>query len=346
MIYYELGHDSKYVDLQLTKRNPDSWDEHRRLLIETISVRDRWSQPVVQFGKYDSDGNIVSQRKNPAYFGSDAPGDNYFSAPAAHALRDLWEQYGELLPLKSKDGEFHVYHCMNEIDAIDNINCEFSAGTIMKYAMKPAIVRGQHIFRVSQPFKYSTIFVSQVVVDRVKSAGLQGFKFTPVWSEETGPIVEEPPAPTVERPRHGKTCKPMSQSTRRDVVNKLVAMAKKDLKIDVAVDPPEKVLERISQEVQSAQGWTHRIDEVVGVGMVLGSLWGELVCRECGWQWAMVDGVAAVVSPTRSHVIFPHAWFHDVIRSSGRGPKLSELYGMIKSGSAPRSEPDSCLVLA
>ncbi|MGH7213183.1 MAG: imm11 family protein [Tepidisphaeraceae bacterium] len=346
MKLYKLDYEIKgFIGIRSLDPNDSGYDASRMIRYEPKSVRDRWKHPPVEFEKWDWLGKRVNRKKHPEWYESDAPGDNYFSALAANALRDLWEMYGELLPLESKDGEFYVYHCMNILDAIDRLACEFNWSTIVKYVFKPDVVRGQHIFLQAAPNE-GPIFVSDIFVDRVKSAGLKGFKFTPVWSEETGPIVEERPAPAVEQPRHGKTCKPMSQSTRRDVVDKLVAMAKKDLKIDVAVDPPEKVLERIGQEVQSAQGWATRFDEVVGVGMVLGSLWGELVCRESGWWWAMVDDVAAVVSPTRSHVVFPHAWFHDLIRSGGRRPRLSELYGMIKAGSLPQSEPDSCLVLA
>lgn len=343
MILYRLGYQSKgFISLRAVMGHGLGYDH--QMLTETTTLFPVWTRPSVEFNKYDWNGKIANRKKHPEWYESDAPGGGFLSGRAAMALRDLWERYGELLPLESKDGEFYVYHCMNQLDAVDPPRCEFNGQNIAKYVFKPDVVRDQHIFRPSFPWK-GPVFVSKVVVDRANSAGLKGFEFKPVWSEETGPIVEESTLPAIEQPQRAKGCRPMSLSTRKDVVDKLVAMAKKDLNIDVSSDAPEKVLERISQEIKSAQGWAHRVDEVVGVGMVVGSLWGELVCREFGWSWAIVDAVAAVVSPTQSHVVFPHIGFHQVIRVCGE-PKHIQLYELIKSGLLPSSEPAGYLVLA
>lgn len=336
---YEVG---RYVGIGPVDRNASTFDQSL-LLLRRSSVRSNWSYPEVEFYPYDDSGKRVKRAKQPEYFASDAPGHNYLSGAAVRALRDILDEYGEVLPLESKDGEFYVYHCMNEIDAIDPPRCEFDGMNIIKYEFKREVVRGQHIFRPSFPYR-TPVFVSDWFVDRVKSAGLKGFKFIPLWSEETGPIVEEPPTPVVEQVRRGKTCKPMSKAARRDL-DKVLVMAKKDLGVDVAADGAGKVLERIGLEAQSAQGRAHRIDEILGVAMLLGGLWGELVCRDFGWQWMMVDGTVAVVSPSRSHVAFVQSWIYDLIAAPGRAPKILELYGMIKSGELPPAEAASHLVV-
>jgi hypothetical protein len=352
--YHELSHQCEgFVELVEVKRERyEEFEERQSLLLETQSVRAQWRHPPVAFSKYDWLGKRISRRSDPATFESDAPGHTLglaLSGRAADALRNLWERYGELLPVPSEDGEFHMFHCMNEIDAIDNVNCEFNGGTIKKYAMKLDVVHGQHIFRVSQPYKYSTIFVSDLVISRINGAGLRGFKFEPLWSEETGTIIDTSLPTAVKEPEHALGSRPMSKSARRDIVDKLVRDAKQVLGINLATDPAAEVLERIRQEGVSAREAGCGFQDLVGLGMVLGSLWGELVCRDFGWHWAMVKRergeAVGIVSSSCSHVAFPHRWFSSLLTNSGDGPSSVELYDMIKTGSLPPAEPQAMLVV-
>lgn len=346
MTVYALGDPpAEFIGVRSADPSDTGYTAWEMIAHEQRSVRTRWKHPAIEFSESDSAGKRVSRKKHPEWYTSDVLSSSplIVTGRAANALRDLWERHGELLPVPSREGEFYAYHCMNIIDAIDRQRCEFERSKIVKYVFRPQVVRDQHIFLQAAPNE-GPLFVSNWFVRRVESLGVRGFTFTPVWDDRIGPIAEEAPSHSGEL-IHAERVEPLNKSARQELI-KIVEGAKRELKIDIDREVPELVVNRIVREIELAQGWVHRIDELVGVGTVLGSVWGELVCREFGWQWMMVDGVVAVTSPTRSHVVFVHAWVQELIRSGGQGPKCLQLFQMIKAGSLPQSDPGTCLVLA
>lgn len=351
-MYYDLCHQStEFVELVWEDEPYEEFSERQTLLTETRSVLERWRHPTVAFNKYDSLGRRISRKTSPAAFESDAPGHTLglaLSAKAANALRDLWDEYGELLPVPSNDGEFYIFHCMNEIDAIDNINCVFSGGTIKRYAMKADVVRGQHIFRVSQPYKYSTIFASQLVIDRINEAKLKGFRFDPVWSEEAGGVPQTPVTHRLAMIEYGRGCRAMGKRTWKKMIDEPAATAKQLWAIDLNADAAD-VLEHIRATGVSVRDSGAGFTELVAVGMTLGTLWGELVRRDFGWEWAVVKREhgesVGLVSPTRSHAILPHGWLTRCLCDSGSGPSVSELYEIIRSERLPEAGAGAYLIV-
>jgi hypothetical protein len=111
-----------------------------------------------------------------------------FSARAVDVLREMLEPNGEFLPLICDDGEFYLYNLLTQFDALDAEHAEVeyfrSSGRlsdIFRYALHADRLRGATVFRLSGT---SIDFVTQPFVDRVCEAGLTGFEFVFVWSDE------------------------------------------------------------------------------------------------------------------------------------------------------------------
>jgi hypothetical protein len=83
----------------------------------------------------------------------------------------------------------------------------------------------------------------------------------------------------------------------------------------------------------------------------LGCLWGQSVCDRLGWEWASVRlgrewEDYGVVTPGRSHVIFPVRYIRELLADPERDPTSLALYNMLKVGSLPPAEPGSYQVLS
>lgn len=110
-----------------------------------------------------------------------------FSRRAVDALRDFIEPNGELLPLKSKVGEYFAYNVTTVADILDLKRSKVDwldevrgiADTIDFYEFDESKLCGLSIFRlVEEP---SSTFVADVFVERVTSNYLNGFNFIKVW---------------------------------------------------------------------------------------------------------------------------------------------------------------------
>jgi hypothetical protein len=104
------------------------------------------------------------------------------SQRAVEALRDLLEPAGEFLPLECEEEPLWLYNCTRFADVLDEARSEFSrypsSGRIMtihKYLWRPGI-QLETCFRLPQ-FHRSPIYATDTVVDRIRGAGLQGFRF-------------------------------------------------------------------------------------------------------------------------------------------------------------------------
>jgi hypothetical protein len=86
------------------------------------------------------------------------------------------------------------------------------------------------------------------------------------------------------------------------------------------------------------------------LALSLGCLFGQAICDECGWTWALVtlddgDEVYGVVPPDRAQVVFPMAYVHDLLdEPSGHETNLV-LYHTIKARSLPDAQAGEYLVL-
>lgn len=114
----------------------------------------------------------------PCIFISQMPA---MSLRAVDALRDLLEPVGELLPVESPDGPLWLYNCLRFADVLDEDRSEIrrfpdgDLAQIYRHAWKPAL-EAETLFRLTRLSK-SSVYVTDVVVERIRSAGLVGYRF-------------------------------------------------------------------------------------------------------------------------------------------------------------------------
>ncbi|HMP03206.1 MAG TPA: hypothetical protein PKD86_05610 [Gemmatales bacterium] len=102
----------------------------------------------------------------------------------------LLEPNGELLPVQHPIGTYYVYNCTTIVDSLDlekSVYSTFDDGSILtidRYNFIPEVVKDLSFFRIR--FRLRALLCTQVVVDRVKQYGLQGFVFIKLWSLENG----------------------------------------------------------------------------------------------------------------------------------------------------------------
>lgn len=116
-----------------------------------------------------------------------------FSRRAVDALRDLLEDSGEILPLRSSDGEFFVFHPLRVLDALDLERCQWQDDDFLRldylarYEFLPERIGKVTIFKLlellddGRRLTRTGLFVTDRFVRRVEEAGLAGFKFELLW---------------------------------------------------------------------------------------------------------------------------------------------------------------------
>lgn len=129
------------------------------------------------------------------YLASDIP---VFSQRAIDTLNDLLVPNGELLPLVCPGYSYSAFNVTSILDVLDEdlsdiiyFNSSKKVMDIEKYMFRPEKLTGAVIFKIPQ-FYRSYVFVTDIFVKRVQEAGLTGFKFPLLWSDE-------PPQTTVEK---------------------------------------------------------------------------------------------------------------------------------------------------
>jgi hypothetical protein len=98
--------------------------------------------------------------------------------------------YGEVLPVLFDEAAFAIFNVTNVVDALDeqasDVKYFTSSGRVMaidRFVFKPELVKNEWIFKIPQcPEAHN--FVTDRFVQVVRDAGLRGFGFTKVWSDE------------------------------------------------------------------------------------------------------------------------------------------------------------------
>lgn len=109
-----------------------------------------------------------------------------FTARAVEALRDVLFTHGQILPLRSADGEFYLWNITTIVDALDEAASDvvrFSSGRIMtveKWAFRRDAVDHHPAFKVPQ-LRRAYPFVTDAFMKRVAEEGLQGFAPELLW---------------------------------------------------------------------------------------------------------------------------------------------------------------------
>jgi len=110
-----------------------------------------------------------------------------FGSRAVETLADLLEPNGELLPIACDGEQYFLFNATRLVDALDEANCEverFSDGGILditRYSFFQKKLEGVIVFKLPQKPLWS-VYVTDPFVERVKAAGLKGFKFPHIWS--------------------------------------------------------------------------------------------------------------------------------------------------------------------
>jgi len=112
-----------------------------------------------------------------------------FNAKAVKVLADLLEPNGELLPITCQGEDFHLFNVTRLVDALDEENSRlerFDDGRIwdvVRHSFFAERLAGELVFKIPQ-LPLGDVYATDPFVERVKAAGLRGFKFPLVWSSD------------------------------------------------------------------------------------------------------------------------------------------------------------------
>lgn len=133
----------------------------------------------------------------PQWVPTDCPNFNsrhlMLSARAVRALSPLIAAHGEFLPVRVPGGDYAIFNCFTELDALDEAATEGRRAPsgflthIRRYALRAeALADLPPIFRLRR--RLAPLFVTDRFLDAARRAGLTGFVFTPIWSSGQGGI--------------------------------------------------------------------------------------------------------------------------------------------------------------
>jgi hypothetical protein len=107
---------------------------------------------------------------------------------------------------------------------------------------------------------------------------------------------------------------------------------------------PAEVQQAILGKVDSVRETPDQIDPEAckELALTLACLWGQIICGELGWEWALVTfnegDFYAIVTRNRSHAILPLHYFDDLIKDREADPTSLLIYNMLKAGDLPPAE--------
>lgn len=99
-----------------------------------------------------------------------------FSRRAVDALADLLEPNGEILPLICPEGEYFAYNATCLVDILDQERSDMRRVSLHKLVFRTDCLQGLSIFKMKlRPVAH--VFVTDLLVNRVRQAGLVGIDF-------------------------------------------------------------------------------------------------------------------------------------------------------------------------
>lgn len=121
-----------------------------------------------------------------------------FSKRAVEALQDMLLPNGELLPLVTRCGEYCAFNTTTVEDILDHERSQIRwmderhvvAFAINRFEFIETKLSGLSIFRIVE--LPTSVFVTNVFVDRVQERGLGGFHFLKVWPLPKGSNWRQP----------------------------------------------------------------------------------------------------------------------------------------------------------
>jgi hypothetical protein len=148
------------------------------------------------------------------------------------------------------------------------------------------------------------------------------------------------------------TDRPLTSEERAEITRQM-GIGLKKIGADRAVAPSQdKLQELIGQSVESYRKLDRKLSDgtVQTMSKSLGCLWGQVLCDELGWTWTLIKdekGLAnfGVVTPNRSHVVYPLQFIHDLLCGKSAETGSTPLYRRIRAGQIPDSQARAYLAL-
>jgi hypothetical protein len=148
------------------------------------------------------------------------------------------------------------------------------------------------------------------------------------------------------------TDRPLNSEERMKLTN-FIQLAMKRLGADRVTSPhPDKLLTLVSQaiDLHRRQDEADRHAGLFDATVSLGTLWGQIICDQVGWTWASIktEGVSdvfGVVSPNRSHLIFPLHHINVLLLDPSREQNSLTLYNDLKARVLPPSKEHAYTVI-
>ncbi|MGO4269247.1 DUF1629 domain-containing protein, partial [Paenibacillus sp. TAF58] len=113
-----------------------------------------------------------------------------FNDKALNTLHELIEGNIEVLPYFHPKDTYYAINVLNVVDCLDrsvavlNIDEKYNkVRNINKYAFHKDRIEHEIMFKIPEKV-YSEIFVTDIFVEKVKQAGLTGFRFAEIWDSE------------------------------------------------------------------------------------------------------------------------------------------------------------------
>ena len=109
-----------------------------------------------------------------------------------------------------------------------------------------------------------------------------------------------------------------------------------------ANDKSARVVQGIAKGIDEARSPGKKLAQIDNLAIALGALWGETVCRTCGWQWMKIQepgksGHAEVCSPDKAFRVNPIARIYDLLKNKRLPNNSALLFNMIEAGALPQS---------
>jgi hypothetical protein len=195
MTIYELRAMPDQYQILTTHGMPD-WDPEPHWFARQ-PIAAEWRPPLLR---------LYDDKKRPLPVG-DFPSFTalipVFSERAVEALGDMLRANGELLPVHTATDTYYAFNPLTTLDALDEQDSEIARypdgaiRSIQRHVFYQDRLRDATIFQIPQDL---VTFVTDTFVDRVKEAGLLGFRFDLVW-----PLPEPAPRRRSQRRPKGET---------------------------------------------------------------------------------------------------------------------------------------------
>lgn len=279
-----------------------------------------------------------------------------FSQRAFGALKDVLATVGELLPLDCEEGE---YMCLNVTRVIPALDLDRAVVKhfpdsqrilrIVEYAFLEDPLRGETIFKI--PEMRAEIFATDQFEERIRSADLVGFALRPVWDSREGSL--ETRAAEVLRHEPISGAEPvaeraLSKEEMREIRN-YVAKGLELINGDSSAASPTEIVTHIRIAIDKHRGKALSAKRAEELAFCFGCLWGEMVVRELGWDWAAVSlegqECYGVVSPKRECMVLPLHMIKEQLSEGMRENTSLLLFNILRAGQDPEAKPGSYLLI-